>query len=584
MRYPNPGHQEMSGIMEMHEGVLHHGGIRATSERAPSGAVTETKGKMIIKHDLESEFYGLIEPVSEAGPIVIPEMMSALSETNILTQEEAVEEAEQMHTSHDLQVGIKRSVKPDISVPLSIPGPRIPVTLSQLQAGPSDETVAKPEMMSTLCETNNPPREEAVEVTEQTEISDDLQVWLDRSVEPDISASVSTFGPILETSVNPEIRTATSVPTHHSEFVNRLSFQVEGSQRNKVRSLPKVNTDRPIHHTVEKILEGFKDVKSRRICLHGRGGSGKSTVLRTLSHHPASKNLFDQIISVRIPRFDRLRKMQSQIAQQLSLNIQDSSSEKETAAQICNALTDRGWKVLLLLDDVWETINMHEVGIPTGLDDGCWLVFTTRYLDVCTDMASREIEMEVLSTVEALELLRDQVGEIVDSPEIEPCARDIAEECHGLPLIIIAVASALKMENNVTEWKLALSLFSDSSYSSNRYSASPHIKYCYDRLKDDGAKTCFLYCALFASDEEIDVSVLVDCFFAEGLLGGRTSAAYRKGHDIVRHLVNVSLLEAMANGCKVTMHNVIRDSALAILSSSTEGYKLLTGSDRKSVV
>jgi len=67
-----------------------------------------------------------------------------------------------------------------------------------------------------------------------------------------------------------------------------------------------------------------------------------------------------------------------------------------------------------------------------------------------------KLKMEVLSTAEPWELFRCKFGNIVDS-EIEPYAQVIIKQCHGLPLIISAVGSALKMESKIMEWKLAVS-------------------------------------------------------------------------------------------------------------------------------
>ncbi|KAJ8445243.1 hypothetical protein Cgig2_024449 [Carnegiea gigantea] len=410
--------------------------------------------------------------------------------------------------------------------------------------------------------------------------------WLNRQMSADVRAGSNITvkdpisGPSLETSVNSGRVTSTSEQTHmlmHSAVINDPSLQVEGKEQTKVLLPPKLDIGRPIQCTVDKILEALRSDQFGRIAIHGKGGSGKTTVLRTVSDKPAIKYIFDRIILVNIPWPTHRRKIQNEIMQQLSLNLPDSNSEDDIAAEIRNALT--GKRILLLLDEVWEFINLHTIGIPIPRHENSnWLVLASRSWDACNIMGDMTIEMEALSGAEVWELFCNRAGNVIDSPEIEGYARAIGAQCCDSPLIISAVASALKGESNVDEWALALQKFDTSNYIAGYpFSLSPCVKYCHDRLKADSVKNCFLYCCLFPRDREIAISMLIDCLVAEGLLGERRIAAYKKGYDIVEHLVNACLLEATNDGQFVKMHNAIRDSALVFLSLEIEG--LLTRSD-----
>lgn len=549
-----PTHDQSSGEIEVcaqrndnvSETDIHHKtslSAIGSLEKPTSLSVADVKGKMVYEYETEI----VSDPETEADS-----------------------EVELMQMSHDLETELYGSIEPENPHAVS-------------ESGPTDKIVGNPEMMSTSSESNIVVQRGQVEVTEQMQISHGLQAGLESSLESNISVPVSVSGPSLETlhemSANPEMTATMSAQMNtfiQSEFICEPPFQEEVRQRNKIPLPPNVDTHRPIRCTVEIIFKALGDAQSGSICLHGRGGSGKTTVLKTLFHHPASY-IFDRVIFVTIPRLAHRRKIQNEIMQQLSLNILDSYSEDKMAALIREALTKM--KVLLLLDDVWEIINLYEIGIPNpGPNNSCWLVLASRSLEVCRAMSDREMEMEVLSKAEAWGLLCNLVGNVVHSPQIEPYAQAIVDQCHGLPLIISAVASALKLKDSVVEWKFALWSFQNPNvhHIGNLHCLSPQIKYCYDKLKGRDVKACFLYCALFPRDKEIDICILVDCIIAEGLLGGRTIAAYKRGHDIIGQLVGASLLEATENGAKVIMHNEIRDSALAILSSDIEGYQVLT--------
>ncbi|KMT15479.1 hypothetical protein BVRB_3g058340 [Beta vulgaris subsp. vulgaris] len=456
--------------------------------------------------------------------------------------------------------------------------------------------------------------------SELVEISHDLETELSRTIEANISAAASASKQSGKSAVKPELissslgtrtgylsslntdsdvheeaisepqmskpslsdnkKTTSSAEIDISvqnEAVGNISFDIQNNGIDEILSLPEVDVKTPIQRTVEKILEGLKDSHRRSICLYGRGGSGKTTVLKNLFLHPAAKELFDQILYVTVPRFGYQKHVRDEIIQQLSLNVQDSCTDKEIIFLIHQALVDR--KFLVLLDDDWGSIDLPEVGFPSpGPESSCWFVLATRSLDACPILADMEIEMEVLSNVEASQLFFSKVGDIIDSLEIKPYAQAISNECYGSPVILSAMGSALRAESNVAEWKLALEKlqFGNTANTSAELFFSRHIKFCYDRLRARDVKTCFLYTALFQEEKEIDNSTLVECFISEGLVGGRTPVAYRKGHDIVGHLVRASLIEANDNGLKVKMHYIVRDSALEIFSSDIEGFRVLS--------
>ena len=98
--------------------------------------------------------------------------------------------------------------------------------------------------------------------------------------------------------VDPDVRTTSAAfgIFDQNEKVHRISCQAGSCEMNEVLA-------RHVHCTVEKIVEAFKDPRHRRIGLYGRGGSGKTTVLRNLSQHAAAKEFFDQVAFVIVPKF-----------------------------------------------------------------------------------------------------------------------------------------------------------------------------------------------------------------------------------------------------------------------------------------
>ena len=211
---------------------------------------------------------------------------------------------------------------------------------------------------------------------------------------------------------------------------------------------------------------------------------------------------------------------------------------------------------MLILDDVWEPIDLNAVGIPDpALKKGCKMILSTRFQNVCHVMgADREVQMEGLPPEEAWKLFQKLVGEIIDSPNIQQFTRAIAQKCHGLPLLIIVTGRALAKENDAFAWRHALKEFS------HRNGIYKKLQFSLDRLESLELKSCFLYCAIFPEDRELRIIELVDLWIKEGLVAGNNlTDSRKKGCDIVDFLVDASLLQILEGGVSIKMHDLIRD-------------------------
>ncbi|GAB4859124.1 hypothetical protein Ancab_010589 [Ancistrocladus abbreviatus] len=367
-------------------------------------------------------------------------------------------------------------------------------------------------------------------MAEDLQMEYDPTAYSERSVQPNTESTAAAGCRPNDEPMRPEAVASSSMKSNiqsAKKADDRIIFETEGQSRSEVLSLQKVNTNQSIESSVQEILGAFQEVQVRTVGVYGKGGIGKTTVLKALFDHPETKNLFNLVIWVTMSRNSSRRKIQDQILQQLSLQV-NSNSEDEIARVVLNHLN--GKKVLLLLDDVWELINLHEIGIPDPAQENGWrLVLASRHVDICLRMADRGFEVKALSTVEAWELFRCQAGEVVDFPEIHPYAQLIPELCGGLPLLVLVCGQTLRMESDVLEWKRALKKFILPAAVNNGQYASPQLKFCYDRLKAWDVKSCFLYSALFPEGEMIDVSKVVECFVDEGLLAGTIETALKRG-------------------------------------------------------
>lgn len=345
-------------------------------------------------------------------------------------------------------------------------------------------------------------------------------------------------------------------------------------------TFPQAGEGKRISRIVKKIIECMKDNKHRRIGIYGKGGIGKTTVLRALLCTPEVKDRFDYLIQVTVSRYWSREKIQLEIARHIELNVEGLQSADELASKLFHALQRK--KYLLLLDDVWESINLEALGI--NLESHSRLVVATRSVHICITMAfDQQIEVGALSWKEAWNLFQEQVGGVLDSTDIRPRAKAMVSECGGLPLMIIVIGRALAKENDVLVWRFVLSnLLSVTSLKSSGDTENQDeallrkLKVVYDKLHDYDLKHCFLYCALFPENHNIPITELVKYWIQEGLVTGNSSDASRKGLRIISHLTEASLLERV-DSVSIKMHDLIRDLASWIILSEENSLEFLVG-------
>ncbi|KAH7834044.1 hypothetical protein Vadar_012171 [Vaccinium darrowii] len=342
------------------------------------------------------------------------------------------------------------------------------------------------------------------------------------------------------------------------------------------RKGPDIRKYGTLRKPLKKILDWLKIHKVKGIGIHGTVGVGKTTILLNLNNHDEVAKMFDIVIWLKVSKEgskENLRRedLQQDIVQRLKLTTVGTSNADEVAQRIAMEL--KGKKYLLLLDDVKSYPNLDEIGIPLS-SNGSKIVLTTRLRDVCKDkMVDKAIKVAYLSPDEAWTMFQDVLGskKLIEDAKIGHVALQVCTECGGIPLLIEKVANIFKMKNTESLWSVGLNSWrmwpsEDCKGIEEMYEL---LRFCYNDLGDDRLKICFLYGALYPEDSDIYVDSLLDCWAAEGLLGGGDGNDARKvrdatGDSILIDLKNVSLLEEGKSSYHVTMHKFIRQVALYI--------------------
>ncbi|XVF78069.1 hypothetical protein PTKIN_Ptkin14bG0098700 [Pterospermum kingtungense] len=319
---------------------------------------------------------------------------------------------------------------------------------------------------------------------------------------------------------------------------------------------------------MEEVWACLMDDDIHKIGVWGMGGVGKTTIMKLINNQLLKMNdKFGVVIWITVSKEMSIFKMQNRIARTMDKKLDEDEDETIRAGMVYEMLS-KG-KYVLILDDLWDKLSLEEVGIPEP-SNGSKLLVTTRSLDVCHYLDCREVKLHPLSKRDARGLFLEKVGQdVLNHPDLLPIVDSVAKECDGLPLAIVTIAGSMKGVRDIHEWRNAFYELNRNLKSVNGMEEKVfHIlQFSYDRLQDEKLKYCFLSCALYPEDFEIDMDELIKLWIAEGLVEEMDSTRIEidRGHTILNKLINCSLIQNGTTG-RVKLHDIVRDMALRIAS------------------
>ncbi|CAH1419633.1 unnamed protein product [Lactuca virosa] len=335
-----------------------------------------------------------------------------------------------------------------------------------------------------------------------------------------------------------------SIPTPTPKFVDLY----------QTKNLDDIDTHKL---ALREIIEAIKDESIQMVGIYGSGGVGKTTLANEVAAEV--KNQFADIVFITVSQtvdVEKIKKNVEVASKRIMIN-------KE--------------KVLIILDDIWGKLVLSDVGIPCGNDHmNCKILLTSRNRNVCEGMnVDRNICVNALKKEEAWVLFKRIVGDekLANNSSLEKVAKEVTEECGGLPLIIQAVGNALK-NKKIDIWEAALDRLRKHApleIAPEIRKAFTHLKLSYDLLESKEAKSCFLLSSLFKEDDIIYTLRLVEYGVGLRIFDNLDSIndAKKRVEMAVDTLTSSGLLLSVGNkGDKVKMHDVVREVALLITSFS----------------
>ncbi|MED6113681.1 hypothetical protein PIB30_073065 [Stylosanthes scabra] len=343
-----------------------------------------------------------------------------------------------------------------------------------------------------------------------------------------------------------------------------------------------VNADHADSHSIlwfesrkeifDKIMESFQDDNIPGVVLLGMGGSGKTTFAKQLGRRAYDFKMFKLVVFVpagerRMPYVEKF--IQGSIAKQLGVMTSREDDSNLIGSQIRQRLSQHQ-PVLVILDNLWAPVKLEEIGIWNGHSRTCCKVLiTSRLQNVGHKMGIKsEFPVYLLTVSEAFDLFRKRAGLVHGSPnDITDIAMEIAKCCHGLPIAISVVASALRGKN-IDHWQQALTKLKEMDYYEPDMIMELYLGADIVLSNNLRAKTLFSICGLFPTDQEIDIQDLSLFAVKLGLCSKNEAIA------AMNTLKDSSLLmQAGGSSDRVIMHDLIRDMAVSLVHKENPNYK-----------
>ncbi|KAK4340823.1 hypothetical protein RND71_039324 [Anisodus tanguticus] len=203
--------------------------------------------------------------------------------------------------------------------------------------------------------------------------------------------------------------------------------------------------------SMDLIMNAMRDEGRSIVRVYGMGGVGKTYMVKAVAIRALKERVFDQVVVSVISQTVDLTKIQGDIAHGLGEEL-TSSEVQHRADDLRNILNDHG-NILLILDDLWHTIDLSQIGIPQYSEDKqsckCKVLITTRQMHVCNDMDRRlAIPINVLSGDDDPWILFSQkAGDKSKRAGYIEIGKKIVQECAGLPIALPMVGSALRNQD-----------------------------------------------------------------------------------------------------------------------------------------
>ncbi|BAT83762.1 hypothetical protein VIGAN_04098000 [Vigna angularis var. angularis] len=358
--------------------------------------------------------------------------------------------------------------------------------------------------------------------------------------------------------------------------------------------------------TLEKIMKELKDSTVDMIGVYGPSGMGKTFLVKEIAKK-AKEKLFKRVIIANITVNPDFEKIQGQIAGMLDMTLEETN-EFARANRIRKKLKKDKKNTLIILDDLWDELDLNRLGIPCNDDDGdeeddasrrdandidnkfdynkkennellkvdlnkmkkekssnsykgCKILLTSRKKEVLCDEMDVQLTFSVenLNEKEAATLVK-KVADVKTS-EFDRNAIEIAK-WSGLPMALVSIGKTLK-NKSLSAWEDICQKIKTEIFTEEWGFTDFSINLSYDKLKSEQLKRMFLQCARMGNDALI-MDLVKFCIGLNLLQGVQTITHARKRvQRMIEEQEESSLLVRSYSTDRFNMHDIVRGIALS---------------------
>ncbi|KAL5768390.1 hypothetical protein ACOSP7_014942 [Xanthoceras sorbifolium] len=321
--------------------------------------------------------------------------------------------------------------------------------------------------------------------------------------------------------------------------------------------------------TLKNILNALTNPHVNMVGVYGMGGVGKTTLAREVAKQAEGAKLFDEVVFAEVSETPDIKKLQEVIGDKLGLEFREKSESGRARSLFARLKEEEN--ILVILDNIWGSLDLEKVGIPIRNNHGgCKLLFTARSRDVLSNEMDclTNFPIGVLNDEEAWSMFKRMAGACIDDHRgLRSIAIEVANACGGVPIAIVTIAKALR-NKEVYEWTNALQELrrpSTRNFEGVAAEAYSSIEFSYNHIKDEELKSTFLLCSIMGYTYDASIGNLL--MYGMGLRMFKSINTMVEARDrvmtLVRQLKDSSLLLHIDNGC-FSMHDVVRDVARSI--------------------
>ncbi|KAK6127154.1 hypothetical protein DH2020_039102 [Rehmannia glutinosa] len=197
--------------------------------------------------------------------------------------------------------------------------------------------------------------------------------------------------------------------------------------------------------TENKIIASLKEENINTIGICGIGGIGKTRMARRIGEKVKREKLFKVVVMVSVGPSSDIKRVVYEMSEYLGVRLRTGDFLATANALFSKLIMEES--ILIILDDVWEGLDLEIIGILLQKHKGSG----------------------------NMEFLREKVGSSIDSSDLHPLAISVVEECRGLPLALSLVGGLLK----------------DKSIDVERKNLNPGLSYRSELLQKLGSRDSF---------------------------------------------------------------------------------------------